>query len=267
MECTNSFANPVSSSMYLSARRLPLTSKYSPIVSGSRAAGERDLIFTSTLFSNSWSSSGLRSATGRPSLSREQSNPALEALEQLGPEKRLKDLKRSALATAVDGHNGANKEHKAIEFRSPPNHEFLSFRRVVAFAGEDLQVVLGRFHFDFAEFSVLGRIGRIVAQRILAAELLGNLVKGFRELLFRPNGNHAPAGLLRQFVRYSRVAAISRVHDEQDMNHRIRALRRFDRFFQSYLAARVLRVGNDDNCLAPGFRSEFFTARQVDRVI
>src|SRR6266550_4987722 len=150
---------------------------------------------------------------------------------------------------------------------SPKASEDSPFWRVVAFAGEDLQVVLGRFHFDFAEFSVLGRIGRIVAQRILAAELLGNLVKGFRELLFRPNGNHAPAGLLRQFVRYSRVAAISRVHDEQDMNHRIRALGRFDRFFQSYLAARVLRVGNDDNCLAPGFRSEFFTARQVDRVI
>src|ERR1700681_834320 len=93
------------------------------------------------------------------------------------------------------------------------------FWSVVAFAGEDLQVVLGRFHFDFAEFSVLGRVARIVAQGILAAEFLGNLVKGFRELLFRPNRNHAPAGLLRQFVRHARVAAKSRVHDEQDVNH------------------------------------------------
>ncbi len=29
-------------------------------------------------------------------------------------------------------------------------------RGVVAFAGQDLEVVVGRFHFDFAEFAVLG---------------------------------------------------------------------------------------------------------------
>src|SRR5437879_7152077 len=40
----------------------------------------------------------------------------------------------------------------------PKASEDSPFWRVVAFAGEDLQVVLGRFHFDFAEFSVLGRI-------------------------------------------------------------------------------------------------------------
>ena len=53
------------------------------------------------------------------------------------------------------------------------------FRRVVALASEDLQVVIGRFDFQLAEFSVLRRVSRIVAQRVLAAQLFRNLVKGF----------------------------------------------------------------------------------------
>src|SRR5712692_1908943 len=51
------------------------------------------------------------------------------------------------------------------------------------------------------------------------------------------------------------------------MNYRVRPLGCFNRLFQSYLAALVLRVRNNDNCFAPGLRSEFFAARQVDRVI
>src|SRR5437879_2893113 len=53
------------------------------------------------------------------------------------------------------------------------------FRRVVAFARQDLQILLGGFHLDLAELSIRPRVCGIVAQRILAAQLLRNLVKGF----------------------------------------------------------------------------------------
>src|SRR6267154_293365 len=50
---------------------------------------------------------------------------------------------------------------------------------VVAFAGQDFQIVIVHLDFDLAEFSIMGRIRRIVAKRVLAAQFLGDLVKGF----------------------------------------------------------------------------------------
>src|SRR6267378_5425733 len=44
---------------------------------------------------------------------------------------------------------------------------------VVAFAGQHLQIVIVHLDFDLAEFSVMGRIRRIVAERVLAAQLIG----------------------------------------------------------------------------------------------
>ena len=51
------------------------------------------------------------------------------------------------------------------------------------------------------------------------------------------------------------------------MNHGVRALSCFNGFFQFHLATFVLGIGDDDNCFATGFGSEFFTARQVDRIV
>src|SRR6267142_3263995 len=61
----------------------------------------------------------------------------------------------------------------------------LFFGSVVAFAGQYLQIVIVHFDFDLAEFSVMGRIRRIVAERVLAAQLLRDLVKRFRQMLLR----------------------------------------------------------------------------------
>src|SRR6266403_4110463 len=64
----------------------------------------------------------------------------------------------------------------------------LLFRSVVAFAGQHLQIVIVHLDFDLAEFSVMGRIRRIVAERVLAAQFLGDLVKRFRQVLFGIDG-------------------------------------------------------------------------------
>src|ERR1700737_3430933 len=54
----------------------------------------------------------------------------------------------------------------------------LFFWRVIPFAGQHLVVVVGHFDFDLAKFSVMRRVRRIVAERVLAAQLFGNLIEG-----------------------------------------------------------------------------------------
>src|SRR5258707_3170973 len=60
---------------------------------------------------------------------------------------------------------------------------------VVALAGQHFQIVIIHLDFDLAEFPVMGRIRRIVAKRVLAAQFLGDLVKGFPQVLFGIDGN------------------------------------------------------------------------------
>src|ERR1700741_919704 len=60
----------------------------------------------------------------------------------------------------------------------PAPNKGLSFGGVVAFAGQNPQVMVSGFDFHFAEFSVLRRVCRIVAQRILAAQFFRDFIEG-----------------------------------------------------------------------------------------
>src|SRR5713101_8595203 len=79
---------------------------------------------------------------------------------------------------------------------------------VVAFAGENPEVAIGHFDFDFAEFSIARGVCRVVAERILAAQLLGNLIESLHQFLFRADRDHAPAGFLHEFFRSTHVPAV-----------------------------------------------------------
>src|SRR5882762_11872171 len=70
------------------------------------------------------------------------------------------------------------------ELRLQPECSLL-FRSVVAFAGQHFQIVIFHLDFDLAEFSVMGRVRRIVTERVLAAQFLRDLVKRFRQVLLR----------------------------------------------------------------------------------
>ena len=59
---------------------------------------------------------------------------------------------------------------------------YLFLGGVVAFAGKDFEVVVGHVDFDFAEFAIAGGIGGVVAERVLAAELFGDLVERLSEM-------------------------------------------------------------------------------------
>jgi hypothetical protein len=50
---------------------------------------------------------------------------------------------------------------------------------VVAFAGQHFVVVVAGFHFNFAELAVARRVAGVVAQSVLAAQLVGNFIERF----------------------------------------------------------------------------------------
>src|SRR6266568_1211127 len=52
-------------------------------------------------------------------------------------------------------------------------------RGVVAFAGQNLEVVVGRFHLRFAQFAVLGGFLRLVARGLLGGQRCGIRLKAF----------------------------------------------------------------------------------------
>src|SRR5712664_396558 len=145
--------------------------------------------------------------------------------------------------------------------------ESSALRRVVAFAGEHLQVVIGSLDFNLAEFAVALAVGRVVAQRVLAAQLRRNLIERFHEPFLRACVEHPAARFFRKLLCGAGIRSIARIGNEDDVYHRVRALRGFDSLFNAYLASFILGVGHDDNGFAPGFAIEFFATGQIDRVI
>jgi len=54
-------------------------------------------------------------------------------------------------------------------------------------------------------------------------------------------------------MRNAGIPAVTRVDDQQDMNHRIRPLRRFNGFIQFYLASGIVGVRDNHNCFPACF--------------
>src|ERR1700682_1535937 len=92
-----------------------------------------------------------------------------------------------------------------LYWQDSKDRELLSLGCVVAFAGQHLQIGVGHVDFDFAKFSVMRRVRRIVAERVLAAELFGNLIEGFGQVLFGIDRNRATAGLFGGLVRHAAI--------------------------------------------------------------
>src|SRR5229473_7618168 len=95
----------------------------------------------------------------------------------------------------------------AASFARSAEERALFLGRVITFAGQNLQIVVGHIDFDFAKFSVVRRVRWIVAERVLAAQFLGNLIERFGKVLFGIDRNGAAAGFFRDFVRHAAVPA------------------------------------------------------------
>src|SRR5579859_792849 len=118
-----------------------------------------------------------------------------------------------------------------------------AFGSVVAFAGQDFVVVIRDLNLDFPEFAVAGRVGRIVAECVLAAELFGDLIEGGHEVFFVVDDDHAAARFVGDFLGNAAVGAVARVIDEKDVDDGIGALGGLDGLFDAHFAAIVFGVG------------------------
>ena len=97
---------------------------------------------------------------------------------------------------------------------------------------------------------------------------MADLIEGLLQILFVPNDNRPAAGFVGQFLGDTFVAAaVVRIGDEQNVHHRIGALCGLDGVLQFQRAAFVLRVGQDDQGLAPGFVREPVMTRGVNGVV
>src|SRR4029077_21051547 len=117
--------------------------------------------------------------------------------------------------------------------------------------------------FDFAEFAVAVVVGGIVAEGVLAAQFLGNLVEGLFQLFFGVDVDHATAGIIGQAPSRSSIGAIARVGDEQHVNHGVGTLGSLNRFLKLHLATLVLGIGDDHDSFAPRLAVQLFAARKV----
>jgi hypothetical protein len=79
--------------------------------------------------------------------------------------------------------------------------------------------------------------------------------------------DHAPASLLGHLFRRARIGAIPRISHQQNVNHRIRALRRLNRFFDAHLASFILRIGDHHDGFAARFSVQLLVAGQVNGVV
>src|SRR5260370_20200690 len=110
----------------------------------------------------------------------------------------------------------------------------LFLRRVIPFARQHLQIVVVHVHFYLAPFPVVRRIRRVVAQGVLAAQLLGNLVERFGHMFLGVDEDGAASRFFHSLVRHSAIpAAEARVRAQQDVHHRVTPRHRFDPFFQT----------------------------------
>src|ERR1700735_645741 len=141
--------------------------------------------------------------------------------------------------------------------------------RVISLARENLQIVFVYFHFDLAKCSVTFGVSRRISEHVLRSQLRRDFVERAFERFAIADIDHAAAGVFRHPARHARPHSRGRheIANQQHVNHRVRALRRFDRIFHAHFAAVVFRIGQNDHTLSPGFAGEFVVTREVDRVV
>src|SRR5208282_346830 len=126
----------------------------------------------------------------------------------------------------------------------------LILRRVIPLPRQHLRVRPRHLDLDFAETAIVRRVGRVVAHHVLAAQLLDDLLESFREALRPLHLDHAPAGFLSDLMGHAGPGALAeertRVGNQQDVNHRVRALRRLNGFLQPHTAPVVHGVRQND---------------------
>ncbi len=86
-------------------------------------------------------------------------------------------------------------------------------------------------------------------------------------MFFRGHFDDASSGLVRDLMGDVRPPALAWIVHQQEVHHRIGALRSLDGLLDPHLAPKILRVRNDYQRLAACFRGQFFPTDQPNRII
>src|SRR5271165_5428045 len=142
---------------------------------------------------------------------------------------------------------------------------------VVTLAGLHLVVAALGVDLDLAVRAVEFGVGRGIADVVLAAQFVLDLIKGGAQfLLVVADFDHASAGFFRQLLHVAEAKALvpaTAIGDEDDIAHGISLLRGLDGVADAQAAAFVLAVGEDDHGLATDFIFQLLVGGQVNRVI
>src|SRR5215469_10723480 len=172
------------------------------------------------------------------------------------------------------GRNPAYHLFQAVSWKLLDIAAFAARHCVVTLAGLDLQA-LAALELDLAEGSVGSFVGGRVAEQILRAQLILNLIEGVFELASTvADIDHAAAGRGSKLahgtgtdVHLSGHEVLLGVGDEDRIDDDVRLLRGLDGVLDLQLRALVLAVGKDDHDLAAGLRLQLVVGGQIDRVI
>ena len=143
---------------------------------------------------------------------------------------------------------------------------------VVTAAGLDFVSLLG-VKLKLAERSILGGVGRCIAEVVLAAEFVGDLVEGFLELVeLVANFNDAPASFVGEFF-HLRVAGVtettveSAVCNQNHIDDGVRFLCGLDRVADAQLTALIFPIRKKNHGFASDFVRELIVRREVHGVV
>src|SRR5271166_6088962 len=144
---------------------------------------------------------------------------------------------------------------------------------VIALASLHLVIAGFGVNLDLAISTVKLGIRRRVADAVLAAQLVLNLLKRLPQLLLLiANFDHAAAGLLGQPLHFI-VAAVAEsaveapVSNEDDVADRVSLLRGFNSLLDLQTASLVFAVGEDDHRLAPDFVLQLLVRAEINCVV
>ena len=88
--------------------------------------------------------------------------------------------------------------------------------------------MVGHIDLDLAELSVFRVVRGIVTQHVLTAQFFGDLIERFFQPFLGVNDDQSPSGILCQLACHSGVTAIAWIINQQNVDHRIGALRGFE---------------------------------------
>src|SRR5580700_8490785 len=147
----------------------------------------------------------------------------------------------------------------------------LSGQRVVALTGLHLVVTALGFDLDLAIGAVKLVVDWRVANVVLAAQFVLDLVEGLAQfLLVVADFDNASAGFLRQFLHVAEAETLipaAAIGDQNHVAHGIGLLRGLDGVADTQAAAFVLTVSEDDHGFAADFVPQLLVGGQINSVI